>query len=156
MMLQWLTPDACDAKTGYHKKDFGELLTDWLHFAHRDVKESTYFRYLAMVEKHIRPELGEIPLSRLSSKDIDCFTEKKLDHGNLNNQGSLSSKTVTGFLLVIRLALDYGSKRGYDCPQYIVFQNPRQNLPGIQVLTRKEQQKLDCAYTQIHAAYSES
>lgn len=122
---------------------FGDLLADWLHFIRRDIKESTYSRYKTMIDKQIKPELGEISLCDLSSEDIDRFTVKKLEEGNLKKAGGLSPKTVTGFLSVIRLALDYGTERGYHCPEHIVIRNPRQSMPKIQVLTCEEQQKLE-------------
>ena len=125
------------------RRSFGSLLTDWLYFVRPDVKESTYSRYTAMIEKHIRPELGQISLSEMTSEDIDHFSLKKLAQGNLKKSGGLSPKTVTGFLSVIRLALDYGAERGYCCPTHIVIRNPRQNTPKIQILTWEEQKKLE-------------
>lgn len=122
---------------------FGFLLTDWLRSIQRNVKESTFSRYQAIIDNHIRPELGEILLSDLNNEDIDLFKIKKLNHGNLVNSGKLSPKTVTGFLSVIRLALQYGKERGYDCPAHIVIHNPKPKTPHIQILTCHEQQKLE-------------
>ena len=143
MVAEKLTHDACKEKRPLIQTTFGALLTDWLHFIRRDVKESTYSRYTAIIEKHIRPELGEILLSDLNNEDIDCFTVKKLEEGNLKKSGGLSPKTVGGFLSIIRLALDYGIERGYDCSGHIVIHHPRQNMPKIQILTCEEQQKLE-------------
>lgn len=143
MMAQKLMYDGRDENRVKIQTTFGELLTDWLQFIRKDVKESTYSRYSTMIEKHIRPELGEIRLSGLNSKTIDCFTEKKLTAGNIKKEGGLSPKTVTGFLSVIRLALDFGLERGYDCPDHIVIHNPKQSLPGIQILTCEEQRRLE-------------
>ena len=126
----------------YHMK-FGDLLKDWLRLIRSDVKESTYSRYISMIEKHILPELGSMPLSVISSEDIERFTQKKLQCGNLKNSGGLSPKTVTGFLSVIRLALNYGAECGYDCCGSILIRNPRKNMPDIQILTSREQQKLE-------------
>ena len=122
---------------------FGDLLKDWLRLIRSDVKESTYSRYISMIEKHILPELGSMPLSVISSEDIERFTQKKLQCGNLKNSGGLSPKTVTGFLSVIRLALNYGAECGYDCCGSILIRNPRKNMPDIQILTSREQQKLE-------------
>lgn len=122
---------------------FTSLLTDWLWFIRQDVKESTYSRYNMIVEKHICPELGEILLSELTCKDIDCFARKKLNQGNLKKPGRLSPKTVNGILSVIRLALNYGIEREYPGCRPIAIHNPRQRMPEIQIFTLEEQKHLE-------------
>ncbi|MCI8465907.1 MAG: site-specific integrase [Lachnospiraceae bacterium] len=122
---------------------FSSLLSDWLSSVRQNVKESTYSRYQAMVEKHIRPELGGFLLSELSGEIIDQFARKKLYQGNLKKSGGLSPKTVAGFLSVIRLAMDYGAGKGYVCPPHMVIRNPRQKAPEIQILDPGEQRRLE-------------
>lgn len=126
-----------------NEMNFASLLTDWLHFIRQDVKESTYSRYRLAVEKHICPELGELLVSEISSGDIENFTQKMLRQGNLKKSGSLSPKTVAGFLSIIRLALDYGMKQGYKCRHSVVIRNPRQKLREIRIFTQKEQMDLE-------------
>ena len=122
---------------------FDVLITEWLSIIQKDVKESTYSRYTAIIDKHIKPSLGNVRLSDMRSEDIDHFTQEKLNYGNLKKPGGLSAKTVTSFLSIIRLVLNYGTERGYCCPNPIVIRNPRQTLPQIQILTWEEQQKLE-------------
>lgn len=125
------------------RADVGNLLAEWLVFVKPQVKESTYSRYTAIVENHLRPELGSILLTELTTEDIDAFIRKKLNRGNLRTGGRLSSKTVTGFLSVMRLALNYGAERGRGCTHLIVIRNPRRNPPEIRIFTREEQQTLE-------------
>lgn len=143
LISQKLTNESCDEKNIYVKADFNVLLTDWMNSIRMNVKESTYSRYTVIIDRHIRPELGNILVSDLTSEMIGQFTVKKLVQGNLKKSGGLSPKTVTGFVSVIRLALDYGVKKGYECPDHLIIQNPRQNVPKIQILTWEEQKKLE-------------
>lgn len=143
LLAQLLAGHTCHRKTPQSSATFDILLTDWLCFIRPKVKESTYVRYAAMISKHIRPELGNLLLKELTSRKIDQFTYKKLEQGNLKNQKGLSPKTVAGLLSVIRLALNYGIEREYDCPVHLVIHNPRQKISDIQILTREEQKRLE-------------
>lgn len=138
----------------YNKKLFDSLLKDWLNFIRADVKPSTYSRYKTMIDRHIRPNLGEIPVSELTSRQMDLFRIHLQTSGNLKKPGGLSPKTVTGILSVVRLALNYGADRGYDCPDHIAVQNPRLCAPEIQILTFQEQQKLEQALFQENSPVS--
>lgn len=143
MMLQMPSGGAPDAEGRPQKTSVAELLAEWLSSVRQNVKESTYSRYQAMIEKHIRPELGALPLGELSEELVDRFVLKKLRQGNLKSGGGLSPKTVTGLLSVIRLALEYGTRRGYGCLSPVMVHNPRQSAPKIQVFTPDEQRKLE-------------
>lgn len=129
--------------TEHKEKPLNSLLTDWLEFIRADVKASTYSRYKTIIDRHVRPELGKIPLADLTSRQMDRFRIKMQTSGNLKKPGGLSPKTVTGILSVVRLALNYGMERGYDCPDHIAVHNPRLHTPEIQILTWKEQQRLE-------------
>lgn len=143
MISQKLTNESCDVKNIYSKAAFDVLLTDWMNSIRMNVKESTYCRYSVIIDKHIRPELGSTRVSDLTSEKIEQFTFKMLNQGNLKKSGGLSPKTVTGFISVIRLVLEYGTKKGYKCPGNLVISNPRQSVPQIQILTWEEQRKLE-------------
>ncbi len=143
LISQKLTDEDNDEKHTYINAAFNILLTDWMNSIRMNVKESTYSRYTVIIDKHIRPELGEILIADLTSEVIGEFTCKMLHQGNLKKSGGLSPKTVTGFVSVIRLALEYGAKKGYKCPVNLVIQNPRQTVPKIQILTWEEQKKLE-------------
>lgn len=125
------------------REDIGHLLAEWLTFIKPQVKESTYSRYTAIIEKHLKPELGTILLTELTTENIDAFIRKKLSRGNLKTGGRLSSKTVTGFLSVFRLALNYGAERGRGCMHPVVIHNPKQNPARIRIFTWEEQQILE-------------
>ena len=44
---------------------YGQLLDDWLHSSKITVKDSTYARYAHLIQKHVKPHLGDLQLSQL-------------------------------------------------------------------------------------------
>lgn len=121
---------------------FNQLLDEWLVYIKPQVKESTYCRYLFLIDKHIRGDLGELMLSKITSQVIEQFTMYKLKNGKLHYQGGLSSKTVTGILSIIKLSLSFGREREYHCPMFSI-RAPHQELSHIQILTIAQQRKLE-------------
>lgn len=133
---------------GNIKKDHADItveqqLNEWLFYIKTEVKESTYSRYVFIVERHIKPELGKIRLVNMSNETIDEFVRRKLIYGRLSGSGGLSPKTVASILSVIKLAFIYGQERGHNCPEYLRIHNPRQTIPRIQILDSEEQKRLE-------------
>ncbi len=153
MMSQKAGTRASEAEHAQEELRFASLLADWLQGIRREVKDSTYSRYSAVIEKHICPELGRLPLSELTEKEIDSFARKKLSHGNLKKSGGLSPKTVEGMLSVIRLALDHGARKGYPCCRSVRVCSLRQKMPEIQIFTLKEQKRLEQALMEENGAF---
>lgn len=122
---------------------FGELMDRWKQYAKPHMKESSYAQYCFMIERHIRPELGEVLTDELDVDTIDRYTREKLEHGNIRNGGKLSAKTVTGHLMLIKLVLKYGKERGISCPETGIVHNPKRRMPRISVMTREEQRALE-------------
>lgn len=86
---------------------YDRILTDWLQFVKINIKESTYARYVHLVERHIRPNLGKYELSQISTQLIEGFIEQKLKEGRLDKQGCLSSKTVIDIVTIIKSSMEY-------------------------------------------------
>ena len=60
---------------------FGQSLDAWLADTRLRVKRSTYATYRGVAERHVRPELGDVPLGSLTSGRLAMFlaeTEKSL------------------------------------------------------------------------------
>ena len=51
---------------------------EWLQLNRSKVKESTYVKYLSMLEKHVKPKLGSYYIQSLSSMLIDQFSHDLL------------------------------------------------------------------------------
>lgn len=81
------------------KVTFGEFLTmRWLPTRRMAVRESTYASYRGLVERHVIPELGHIPIQQLSPDRLDRF------YADLVAK-MLSAKTVRNIHVLVHRAL---------------------------------------------------
>ena len=111
---------------------YGELLDCWLHSMQLNTKESTQARYTHLIKTHIKPHLGAVQLSQLTTDAIEIFIEQQLTDGRLDNSGGLSPKTVTDILTIIKsTGIDDPlahkvecSKRQYEANEGILISNP--------------------------------
>jgi integrase len=77
----------------------GEYLTRWLEETAATVKPSTIHTYAGVVARHLVPDLGAIPLAKLSARDVQAL------YGRLLGRG-LSPSSVRLAHAVLHRALD--------------------------------------------------
>ena len=123
---------------------FGEWLDFWYqNYSKPKLRSTTQMGYENAIYKHIIPELGKIPLSELSTNDIQQFYAKLKKEGRLILYGAgVSDRTVWSCHTRIRTALDRAVQDGRirinpasDCKL------PPQNIKEMQILTREEMQR---------------
>ncbi len=85
------------------EKSINEIYSEWKEMKRRLVKESTLSTYTTNAEKHILPLLGT--RNGLKENDVQSFVF------NLLGQG-LSTKTVKDILIILKMIVHYGVKRG--------------------------------------------
>lgn len=56
---------------------YSRLLDDWLQFSRLKTKESTHARYSHLIEKHIKPSLGDLLLLQLTNQVVENFVVSK-------------------------------------------------------------------------------
>lgn len=72
------------------KITFGEYLDKWLNdYGRGSLSERTLYDYTFIVNTHIKPELGEIPLNKLHPAHLRDFYSKLLKEGRKDNKKSL-------------------------------------------------------------------
>lgn len=125
-------------------KTFRELLSIWLEDNRVRLKPSTIYRYQYLIDTHIAPELGQLPLERLNAPQINTFLAKKRTGGRRSG-GGLSASYVKSITLVIGSALRFGAEQGL-CP----FIGSQINKPAVTpkelpVLTPEQQRLLETA-----------
>lgn len=83
----------------------GQWLDEWLQT--KENKEyKTFMDYKLIVEKHLKPGLGDIPLSQLKPINIENYYTKKQKEGRADGkEGGLSNKTLAKHHRVLRMAL---------------------------------------------------
>lgn len=83
----------------------GDWLKQWIEEARHSVAPKTHERYGQIVDKHLVPALGTIPLAKLAPVHIQAFYSDALKSGRLDGRGGLSPQTVVHFDRVLHLAL---------------------------------------------------
>ena len=74
----------------------GEWLGQWLGDITGTIRPNTMTRYQGAVDQHIKPYLGDKPISQVKGKDIQRPYETLTKRENRNTGEGLSSGTVRG------------------------------------------------------------
>lgn len=120
-----------------------QLLMEWL-VLHKDKnKPSTYVKYYNLIHRHIIPELGSLPVTRLTTGILQQFTREKLEQGRLDHSGGLSEKTVRDILCIVRAAVSFACKEYPSMAPTLQVIYPREPVREIRVLSREEQKTLE-------------
>lgn len=90
------------------------LLDDWLRSSKLSIKESTYAHYAYLIRAHLKPRLGNLPLSQLTTQAVEEFIASRLNDGRLDGRGGLAPKTVTDILTVIKSTVEYAEYNGHE------------------------------------------
>lgn len=127
----WLhnTPTPADNR----RRRFSYYCDEWLQLNKIRVKDSTYVKYSAIVENHIKVHLGGCFIGALSSVLIEQFTSELL------YEEELAPKTVKDILIVLKSILQY-TKGQYSSafPKLEIFY-PKEPKKEMRVLTKEEQ-----------------
>ena len=83
------------------REKFSAVAGSWLEQKRPQFKESTYIKYVNLLKYYILPNLGEVPLSKLTADIIEDFCKLMLQKGGRKKEG-LSSKTVSDILSLMR------------------------------------------------------
>ena len=123
---------------------FSKVAELWKADKKQYVKKSTYAAYALLIQSHLLPELGE--QEEVSEEDVQSFVNQKLESG-------LSQKTVRDILVVLKMILRFGAKRGcWPSRQIdIIFPTERERQ-DIEVLTLANQRQL-MSYVKEHFTF---
>ena len=96
-------------------KSSGYSVSGWMQtwyalYAQPNVRETTARYYKRYIDHHVTPRLGDVPLSKLTSLDIQRFYKDLLEHGRIredtkDKKPGLSSTTVHGIHVMLKSAL---------------------------------------------------
>ena len=96
----------------------GQWMDVWFeNYAKIKVRPSSHQTYRGYIDNHIKPRIGSIPLSKLSSLDLQKFYKKLLSGGRVQRIESkqqpkgLSAKTVRNINQVISSAMEFAKSQ---------------------------------------------
>lgn len=123
---------------------FSKVAALWKADKKQYVKKSTYAAYCLVIQSHLLPELGA--LDDIGEDAVQGLVNRKLAAG-------LSQKTVRDILVVLKMILRYGAKRGLMASHQIdvVFPTEREKQ-DVEVLTITNQRQL-MTYVKEHFTF---
>ena len=96
-----------------NKITLGEWLEQWCEsFVIMNTTPRTYVSYRSIIDRHLKPGLGSIALSRLEPQQIQAYYADKLTKGRVDGKGSLSNRSVLYHHRILSKALDQAVKMG--------------------------------------------
>ena len=84
------------------KENLNYLIDRWLENKKGRIKESSYSRYIQLIDTHIRKDIGKVNKNKLNSDIINTFLKDKLESGKLDGKGGLSKNTVYDISLILK------------------------------------------------------
>ena len=121
------------------KYTVGEWMEVWFQdYAKIKVRPSSHQTYQGYIQNHIRPNIGDIPLEKLTSLDLQKFYKKLLTQGRVDRVEAkgqpkgLSAKTVRNIHQILSSALKLAQE------QRLILSNPAEGC----ALPRMEHQEM--------------
>ena len=114
-----------------------EMFDLWLKDLRPRVKPSTCATYTGIVERHLRPEFGSVPLSELSDEDVSFYLTSIT-----NEDAGLSAATVQMIATVLKGVLRCAELHGAKVHPELCKVTQKSLKSGICVLTEDEQARL--------------
>ena len=93
------------------KLTVAELLELWLADRYPHVKHSSHACYTALVERHILPQLGMLPVRELTVQKVEQYLTDMKKRGRKDHKGGLSPKTISDIFFVLKSALKLAKRQ---------------------------------------------
>ena len=118
-----------------NKQTLTEIIDEWLNYKKITLKESTYYRYIYMINQYIIPHFNNIEMEELQSYDFNLFIAELVKVLN-----PTSTKNVVSLLKSI---LTYSEKKyGYKF-NFDFVSLPKVHKKDLKVLSQKEKERLE-------------
>ena len=104
-------------RKGLPPKDATITFGDWAqrylnHYAKPSTEETTHAVYQTILRSHLTPAIGDIPLSKLRTGDIQKICSEKTTGGRIRGSGGLSSSTINHILALCKQILEQAVNEG--------------------------------------------
>ena len=127
-------------ETSEHELTVNDVASGWMASCVTDVKVSTFERYNWLLNKHVLPELGRLPVRELTADRIERFLAKKRRTGRLDENGGLSAKTVNDLHAMLSTLVRFAG-REFLLPKPVGLEDVRfskRGKPRIEVFSERE------------------
>lgn len=115
------------------RHQFAFYCDEWLRASKGRLKESTWVKYTTILNRHIKPKLGECCTAAITSSLIEAFAQGLTEEG-------MSSKSVKDILVILGSILKYTAKQVPGIVPVTEIVYPKTQKKEVRVLSRDEQQ----------------
>ena len=121
---------------------FDDIAFLWLDDIRVTVKESTYTRYHRSVVKYLIPQFHGQCMSKIDQQYFSGTTERLLMSGGIHKK-SLSSKTVSDIICILKMIMKYAAENQYPCPNPSGLKYPQKETKSIRILTEDSRKNIE-------------
>lgn len=107
----------------------------WECTVRHQVKPSTFACYTTLIQKHIRPSIGSVPVRELDNQILLKFILERQEQG-------LAASTLRLILFLLKSAVRCGEKRRIFTAEPLDFFLPKDRGNGMRLLNRENRRKL--------------
>lgn len=122
-------------------EQFSFIAEQWYHVTYPTIKESSAVKYRNMLDHHLLPYFGEYLIWEIDFAQIELFSTKVLRR-DYDRNGSLSQKTVSDLIALLRSILRYAARKGCSVSPDAFNMKIKSHPPRMRVLTVNEQERL--------------
>lgn len=119
-----------------------EVFKMWLSSNKIRIKQSTFDKYNYIIDNHINPFLGDIPVVSIDTVTLNEFLYNKLNSGELKSGKSLSPSYVRTMALIINSSLRFAANEGYCNGLKNPIYKPSINTKNVLVFKQEDSLKL--------------
>lgn len=124
--------------------NFSQVIDRWMTEEQQyKLKHRTYLRYTEMINRHIKPTLGNYDTRQITIQNIRDFQAEKFDTENAYTGKRLANNTVKNIMSVIRNVLIYARKTGFSTLNADELEHIRFEERPVAVFNRTEQKKIE-------------
>lgn len=116
-------------------KTYNDVLYEWLEYKKNDVKESTYLKYLILVNTYISNLLGNIKFSKIKNDDIKKLFENETIF-------YLSDSLKNNIFIILNASINYGLNKKYRKKFVIEKIQFKKSKNEVTYFTKKEEELL--------------
>lgn len=120
---------------------FYAVANDWLDIKEKELKESTYARYVSTLDRFLFPRFSKTDITAITRRDL-VILGRELLHFGKRDGGGLAPGTVNGILSVMKNILEYAENEKGICTVNTSAVSIKQKQQPMRVLSMAEQKRL--------------
>ena len=122
---------------------FSDVVQRWINNSAMKLKGGTKKKYIQLLQTHILPELGNLPLQDINATMVNAFLNNKLENGRLDGKGGLSPSYVRSISLIVSSVLSLAANEDFCKPLKSSINKPSVNKKELAVLSIDDQRILE-------------